>query len=186
MRSAKSNLLNISARFDGPLYNSHFTYTLIVRTFNLLHSHDYANAFSKYLTFLLRDYLERRKHRSIRWELFFTTKNHRRKYSRLVRNLHKTRVACQMKNAKGKTFVKFTLTNSEIIPTFTEPLWSNICTKITYKNEQGTAPGQPPTALKSKKTSRTLKFIRCVGRMLDKRLYFNVAISFSFSPFYSK
>lgn len=87
-----------------------------------------------------------------------------------------------MKNAKGETFANFTLTNSEIIPTFTEPLCSNICTKITYKNEQGTAPGQPPTALKSKETSRTSKFIRCVGRMLDKRLYFNAAISFFF-PF---
>lgn len=90
------------------------------------------------------------------------------------------------KTPKEKLSAKFTLTNSEIIPAFTEPLCPNICTKITYKDERGIAPGQPPTAPKSKETSATLKFIRPVRRMPDKWMCFNASISpafLSLSPF---
>lgn len=62
----------------------------------------------------------------------------------------------------------FSLTsNPEIISTFTEPRCFKICTKVTQKNEEGIARGQPP------ETSKLSKFIRPFKRISNGQMYFN-------------
>lgn len=103
------------------------------------------------ITFL--DYLKRKKcTRTVKKKKRKRRKGPRKIFISRLEFTQDTYCISNEKTPKEKLSAKFTLTNSKIIPPFAEPLCSNICTKITYKNEQGIAPGQPPTVMKSKKT----------------------------------